>query len=291
MAPTVTDGSGYPPTFLRSAGSLNEFRTAWLYRVHNLAAAMPLYAIHQAIWYFSPALQTMLLWVLTSRKLYREYPFFYLYTFSHVARSLISYVIFQNSAPPYLAYLYIYRSTEAYFAVLCLAVVQELYKAAFANLPRLRRFYLLVFQIATAVLVISCLVSGYLAPGTDQARGLAALVVLQRSLDLLVGGLSFALLAALRVIGLSWQTRSAGIALGFTVNSAIALAAASARSLGNGPLAHGIYAVSLATAYALALIIWNVSILRLLPEVHTPVSARGVEAVGNWKRWLEGADL
>jgi hypothetical protein len=276
---------------LRSAGSLKKSRTAWPYRVHNLAAAMLLQPLHQAIWYLSPALQTILLWVLTSRKLYRDYPFFYLYTFSHIARSLLSDVILKNSAPPYHAYIYFYRITEAYFAVLCLAVVQELYKAAFADLPRLRRFYLLVFQIATAVLVISCLVSGYLSPGTDQARGLAALVVLQRSLDLLVGGLSFALLAALRVIGLSWQTRSAGIALGFTVNSAIALAAASARSLGNGPLAHGIYAVSLATAYALALIIWNVSVLRLLPEAHTPVSAKGAEAVGNWKRWLEGVGL
>jgi len=249
---------------------------------------MLLFATHHAIWYLSPALQTMLLWVLTSRKLYREYPFFYLYTISHVLRSLLSALILQHSASPYLAYIYFYRITEAYFAVLCLAVVQEFYKASFANLPRLRHFYLLVFQIATAVLVITCLVSGYLAPGTDQTRVIAALVVLQRSLDLLVGGLSFALLVALRVIGLSWQTKPAGIALGFTVNSAVAFAAASARSFSTGPLAHGIYAVSLATAYALALIIWNVSILRLLPEVHTPVSARGVDAVGKWKRWLEG---
>ena len=63
------------------------------------------------------------------------------------------------------------------------------YKASFANFPRLRHFYLLVFQIATAILVMICLVSGYIAPGTDQARVIAALVVLQRSLDLLVGGL------------------------------------------------------------------------------------------------------
>jgi hypothetical protein len=246
---------------------------------------MSLHAIHQAIWYLSPVLQTILLWVLTSRKLYREYPFFYLYTLSHIARSLLAYVIRQHSDS---AYLYFYWITETYLAVLCLAVVQEIYKASFANLPRLRPFYLLVFQIATAVLVLACLVSGYLAPGTEQTRVIAALVVLQRSLDILVGGLSFALLAALRVIGLSWQTRSAGIALGFTVNSAIAFAAASAHSLGTGSLAHGIYAVSLATAYALALIIWNVSILRPVPEAHIPVTAGGVEAVVKWKRWLEG---
>lgn len=249
---------------------------------------MSLNAIRQTIWYFSPVLQTILLWGLTSRKLYRTYPFFYLYTLSHVVRSLLAYVIKRNS---YLAYLYFYRITEAYFAVLCLLVLQEVYRASSASVPRLRRFYILVFQVATVVLVITCLVSGYLAPGTDKARAIAALVVLQRSLDLLVGGLSFALLAAFRVLGLSWQTRSAGIALGFTVNSAIAFAAASARSLDTGPLAHGIYSVSLATAYALALIVWNVSVLRPVPEAHTPGSAGEMETVGGWKRWLEGAGL
>jgi hypothetical protein len=249
---------------------------------------MSLYAIHQAIWYLSPVLQTILLWVLTSRKLYREFPFFYLYTFSHCTRSLLAYWIRQNSDS---AYIHFYWVTEAYFAVLCLAVVQEVYKASFANPPSLRRLSFSVFRIATIVLTITCLVSGYLAPGTDQARVLAAFIVMQRSLDLLVGGLSFVLLAALRVTGLSWQTRSAGIALGFTVNSVIAFAAASARSLLPGPLAPGIYAISLATAYALALIIWNVSILRPIPEAHAPVSTEEVEAVGRWKRWLEGVRL
>jgi hypothetical protein len=249
---------------------------------------MSLYTIRLAIWYLSPVLQTILLCGLTSRKLYRNYPFFYLYTLSHIARSLITYAMRHSSDS---ANIYFYRITEAYFAVLCLVVVQEVYQASSANLPRLRRFYLLIFQIATAVLVLTCFVSAYLYPSEDQARAMAALVVLQRSLDLVVGGLSFALLASLRVIGLSWQTRSAGIALGFAVNSAITFAAASARSLSTGPLAHGIYAVSLATAYALALIIWNVSILRPVPEAHTPVSSGEVEAVGRWKRWLEGARL
>lgn len=249
---------------------------------------MSLNAVHQAIWYFSPVLQAILLGVLTSRKLYREYPFFYLYTLSHVARSLLAYVIRQRS---YSAYFYFYWVTETYLAILCLLVVQEVYKASFANLPRLRHFYLLVFNIATAVLVFMCLVSGYVTPGTDQARVIAALVVLQRSLDLLVGGLSFALLVVLRVIGFSWQTISAGIALGFMVNSAIAFAAASARSLGTGSLANDIYAVSLATAYALALIIWNISILYPAPEIHAVVSASDGETVGRWKRWLEGMNL
>ena len=244
--------------------------------------------MHRAIWYFSPVLQTILLWGLTSRKLYREYPFFYLYTLSHVARSLLAYVIRQNS---HSAYVYFYWITEAYFAVLCLAVVQEVYQVSFANFPRLRSFSLLVFQIATAVLVITCLVSAYIEPGRDQARLIATLVALQRSLDLLVGGLLFVLLAALRVIGLSWQTRSAGIALGFTVNSSIAFAAAYGHSLGTGTLALDIYAVSLASAYALALMIWNVSILHPVPEAHTLVSAGEVETVGRWKRWLEGVSL
>jgi len=197
-------------------------------------------------------------------------------------------VIRQNSPS---AYFYFYWITEAYFAVLCLAVVQEVYQASFANLPRLRRFSLSVFQIATTVLVVTCLVSAYLDPSTDQARVIAALVVMQRSLDLLVGGLLFALLAALRVIGLSWQTRSAGIALGFTVNSTIAFAAAYGHSLGSGSLALDIYAVSLATAYALALIIWNVSIFGSVPEAHTPASSGEEETVGRWKRWLEGVSL
>ncbi len=249
---------------------------------------MSLFTIRQAIWYLSPVLQTILLCGLTSRKLYRKYPFFYLYTLSHIARSLVTYAMRHDSDS---ANIYFYRITEAYFAVLCLVVVQEVYQASSANLPRLRRFYVLVFQISTAVLVLICLVSAYLSPSEDQARAMAVLVVLQRSLDLLVGGLLFVLLAALRVMGLSWQTRSAGIALGFTVNSAIAFTAASARSLGTGLLAHGIYSVSLATAYALALIVWNVSILRPVPEAHTPVSSGEVETVGRWKRWLEGVRL
>jgi hypothetical protein len=191
----------------------------------------------------------------------------------------------------YSGYQHFYWVTEAYFGILCIVVLQEVYNASFADFPRLRRYHLMVFQIATAVLVITCMVSGYLAPGAYQVRVPAVLFVAQRSLDLLAGGLSFALLASLRVIGLSWQTRSAGIALGFAVNSAITFAAASVRSSSTDQLARGIYAVSLATAYALALIIWNVSILRPVPEAHTPVSSGEVETVGRWKRWLEGVRL
>lgn len=211
-----------------------------------------------------------------------------MYTFSHVVRSMLAYVIRRG---PGSAYLYFYWFTEAYLAILCLAVVQEVYRVSFAGLPRLRRYSMIVFQIAAAVLIVTCLVSGYLTPGADRARVMAALVVLQRSLDLLVGGLFLALLAALRLMGISWQIRSAGIALGFTVNSVIAFAAASARSLGSGPLAHGIYAISLATAYALALIIWNVCMLRPVPEAHTPITAGESETVGRWKRWLEEINL
>ncbi len=249
---------------------------------------MSLDAIHQAIWYLSPVLQTILLFGLTSKKLYREFPFFYLYTLSHVFRSVLAYVIRQYSRP---TYYYFYWITEAILAVLCLAVVREVYEASFVNVPRLRRYYSLVFQIATTILIFACFISGYVAPGTGQARAIAALIVLQRSLDLLVGGLTFALLTALLLVGISWQTRSAGIALGFTVNSVIAFAAAYAQSLSSGPIADGIYAASLATAYALALIIWNISILRLVPETHIPVSEGEAEMVGRWKRWLEGMKL
>ncbi len=256
--------------------------------MHNLLAAMSLEAIHQAIWYLSPILQTILLFGLTSRRLYRKFPFFYLYTLTHVVRSLLAYVLRQYSRP---TYFYFYWITEALLAVLCIAVVREVYEASFVNVPRLRRYYSFIFQIATALLILACFVSGYLAPGTGQARTIAALVVLQRSLNLLVGGLTFALLAALLVVGISWQTRSAGIALGFTVNSVIAFAAAYGHSLGSGRIADGIYASSLATAYALALIIWNISILRLVPETHIPVSEGEEEMVGRWKRWLEGMNL
>lgn len=255
---------------------------------------MSLLAIHQAIWYLSPVLQTILLFGLTSRKLYRKYPFFYLYTLSHIVRSLLAYWLLAHwmKRTFYSGYQHFYWATEAYFGVLCLLVLQEAYDASFADFPRLRRYHHMVFQIATGVLIVACLVSGYLAPGAYQVQVPAAvLFVAQRSLDLLVGGLSFALLASLRVMGLSWQARSAGIALGFAVNSAITFAAASVRSSSPGQLAHGIYAVSLATAYALALVIWNVSILRPIPEAHTPVSAREVETVGRWKRWLEGVRL
>jgi len=249
---------------------------------------MSLLTIHQAIWYLSPGLQTILLLGLRSRKLHRKYPLFYLYTLSHIVRSLLAYVMKRTL---YSDYHYFYWATEVYFGVLCLLVLQEAYDASFAGFPRLRRYHHMVFQVATGVLILTCLVSGYLAPGSYQVRVPAAFFVAQRSLDILVGGLSFALLASLRVMGLSWQARSAGIALGFAVNSAITFAAASVRSESEWAGARGIYAVSLATAYALALVIWNVSILRPIPEAHTPVSAGEVETVGRWKRWLEGVRL
>src|SRR6266567_6452850 len=113
---------------------------------------MPLHAIHQAVWYSSPVLQTVLLWVLTSQKLYRTYSFFYVYTLSHVVRSLLGYFVRQGSNSHYF-YFYYYWITEVYFVILCLAVVQEIYKASFVNLPRLRRYFLLIFQVATVVLL------------------------------------------------------------------------------------------------------------------------------------------
>lgn len=245
---------------------------------------MTLQEIYKPIWYLSPVLQTLLFVVLTSKRLYREYPFFYVYTASHIVRTFLAF----NLAGSDRIYYQFYWGTEAYFAFLLLAVVQEFYRGAFADLPRLRRWHLVLFHTATALLLICCVVSAYVAPAIGvSSRLVAALLVLQRSLNLVIGGLSFVLLAVFWALGLSLQRRSAGIALGFAINSSIAFAAAA--SSGEDPFGIGIYAISLASAYALTLAIWNVSMLRPLPEPHALVSAAEVDSVRKWKRILEGA--
>jgi hypothetical protein len=226
------------------------------------------------LWLIPLFLQTAIIFVMLRRKQIRFFPLFFTYTVVVVSRDLILFFLKKGTL-----YFLIFWWGETLAILLGLAVIFEVLVRILPKSSSLK-FVLnsvLIFSAIAAVAALLILVLAKTDGGTD--RVLEVMMMGERSVRFLQSSLLIVLIALMSRLGLSWHQASVGIAAGFGMYSAIALA-----GFELGIHLHAISGTALAlinsAAYNLAAIIWAFYFLRTLPV--TPVEHLPKTDLAEW---------
>jgi hypothetical protein len=154
-------------------------------------------------------------------------------------------------------------------AVLSVAVIYELFNHVLLPYPSIKQLGILLFRWASVVLVVIAAVSAGVAQGSDSARLMAAILILQRSVLVVRCGLFLFVFMFASSLGLTWRHHVFGIALGFGVSASIELVAVTMRAH-FGAMDHSVYRVLASASYDCAVLIW----MGYLLTSEKPVSLR-----------------
>jgi hypothetical protein len=164
--------------------------------------------------------------------------------------------------------------------------VQEVYSQAFGQYESIQNLGRALFKWATVMLLMLCLVSASVSPGSDSERIMAGLLVLSRSANLLIGGLLLLLFMICGVFAVSWKKYAFGFALGLALLSSMSLAVVAIRAhVGEG--FHHYLQVVAQLSYNIAAVVWVVNVFAKQPdELHS--STADQSQLQDWNRALQG---
>ena len=233
------------------------------------------YLLTKILWLTPLFLQTLILFVMLRRRLVGSFPLFFIYTVVIVCREFILLFLRKGAV-----YFLVYWWGETLAILLGLAVIFEILVHILPKSPSLKFVLEAIFIFGAIAAVAALLILIFAKPsggGTDpllQVIGMA-----ERSVRFLQSSLLVVLIALMSRLGLSWHQESVGIAAGFGVYSAVALACFEL-----GIHLHAISGTTLAlvnsAAYNLATLIWAFYILR--PQRATPVEHLPKTDLAEW---------
>jgi hypothetical protein len=188
-------------------------------------------------------------------RIQRQYPLFFCFLLFDIVRAAVMFPLWRMGRAAYELYFYTYWTAEAVSVLLGFAVLWQIYQEALRNYERLQHLAGAVFR---GTLIALLLLSIALAVA-DPARGpnpmVAAIMVLERSMQLVQAGLVLVLLALMAQLGLAWRHPLFGIALGFalflTVKVVVFAVWADA-----GPVTDPVVRLLVPVSYNLAVLAW-----------------------------------
>ena len=192
-----------------------------------------------------------------TRQLYRDYPLFFAYTAEEVVRFLILFYCYQWSSAG--AYSRAYFGLNAVEAVLQLGVISELFFHVFRRYAGIAHLGAALLRWAAVVLLLIAVLLAGLTSSTDADSVLVAFFAMERSLQIVQGGLLFLLFVLSSAFGLKWHQPTLGIALGFGIFTSVNLAAYSLR-VQLGMTSHEILSLISSAGYNCAVLVWLVSL-------------------------------
>jgi hypothetical protein len=222
----------------------------------------------KALWLTPLFLQTAILIVMLRRKRVSSFPLFFMYTVVIVCREFILLFLKKGTV-----YFLVYIWGEILAVLLGLSVIFEVlaYILPKSSLFRLVRNSVFIFGAIAAVAALLILV--FSEPSSEGNYSLSQVIgMAERSVRLLQSSLLVVVIALMSRLGLSWQQESVGIAAGFGVYSALALAGFEL-GIHLHAISGGTLALVNSAAYNLAALIWAFYILRpsrLTPVEHLP---------------------
>jgi hypothetical protein len=206
-----------------------------------------------ALWIVLPILQSAIGHRMWTRRLYRDYPLFFAYTIEQLVRFSILFYYYQLGTRD--GYRHAYFSLEALEAVLQLAVICELFFHVFRPYEGIRELALALLRWAGVILLLIAVVVAASSSGADTDRILAGFFAMERSLEIVQGGLLFLLFVLSASLGLRWQQPTLGIALGFGIFTSVDLAAFTLRAQ-LGMSSHQVLSLIANAGFDCAVLIW-----------------------------------
>jgi hypothetical protein len=216
-------------------------------------------------WVLCPCLQVVIVGCLLRRKLHREYPIFFAYTVSHLLRAAVLFWVHYQSSQE--AYRFTFLGAEALDAVLVFGVIYELYGHLFRSYGGVQKLADMVFRGVAVLLLAFAILPTLTAPATDSSQVLAGLFTLDRSVNVVNGGLLLLLFLFSSYLALRWKHFAFGIAAGFALDSSVELAMFALR-VHLGPLGKPTLSLISSAAYNCSVLIWTAYLVR--PESARP---------------------
>ena len=215
-----------------------------------------------ALWLVLPVLQGVIGYRMCTRRLYRDYPFFFACTINQLVRFVVLFYCYQLGIRD--VYRHAYLSSEAVDAVLRFGVIWELFSHVFRRYQGIRELGLSLLRWASVILLLIAVLVTASSVGSDSDKFLAGLFAMERSVEIVQGGLLFLLFVLTSSLGLQWKQPAMGIALGFGVVSSVNLATFTLRAQ-LGMASHDVLSLISNAAYDCAVLIWLVSLYARKP--------------------------
>lgn len=190
------------------------------------------------------------------RKLYREFPFFFLYLIASVLIPVVRLAVRND----YLTFFEVVWSTETIYIMLALLALREVFRKVFAAFYERRWFWLFFPVIVIAISVLAVIYR--LGSPPAQANQVMSFIISMGMAVNLVQALLFILFFLLVWLnGIHWREYPFGIVMGFAAIAIVTFAAIWARSE-FGTRFNVVSSYAPAVAYILAMILWLNTFLR-----------------------------
>src|SRR5712692_2105646 len=206
-----------------------------------------------ALWLVAPALESAIGYRMWIRRLYRDYPLFFAYTINHLLSFLVLFYCYRLGIRD--VYRHAYLSCEAVDTVLKFGVIWELFSQVFRPYEGIRELGSALLRWASVILLFIAVIVAASTSGSDSDRFLAGFFAMERSVEIMQGGLLFLLFVLSSSLGLQWKQHTLGIALGFGVVTSIDLAAFTLRAQ-LGMVSHDVLSLISIAAFDCAVLIW-----------------------------------
>ena len=223
--------------------------------------------------------ESVIVMAMLYRKLWRSLPIFFSYLIFTISGTCL---LFLERGNP-IKYFYAYWVKQALGSLAVLWVIKELFDNAFQQQLGLRQLGNVLFRWSIAVLVVAAVIVAWMSPGGDNARLMAGIIAVKRTVTFVESGLLGFLFLFAFTLGLGWQHYATGVCLGFGISGVVELAAITVRAIYGEP-ALGIFNWAIMTVNNCCVFIWATYFL--LPQPKRPVDSL-IPDSNRLKEWNE----
>lgn len=240
-------------------------------------------ALVYALWVVAPAMQSVIGWRMWVRRLFVQYPFFFTYTVSHVLL-FFPVGLYSYASGQLQLYRLTYAVCEAMDVLLKVGVICELFVHLFRPYQGIRGLGSVLLRWGGVILLLVAVLAAASTGGSDSDKFLGGLFALERSLEIMQGGLLLLLFILSFALGLKWNYEALGIAIGFGLITGVHLAAFTLRvQFGAGTT--DLLSLVASAGYDCAVLVWLVA-LRSRSAVHQFDQRIPAWDVESWNRAL-----
>lgn len=234
------------------------------------------------LWLLLTSLLSVVVFRVWTRRLHRDYPLFFAYIVAHLTRSLVLFYCYRLGIRETYRHVYLYA--EVIDAVLKFGVICELFSSVFRPYDGVRSLVSALLRWASMILLLLGILVAASSTSYDADPFLANFFAMERSAEIVQGGLLLLLFALTALLGLKWKQHTFGVALGFGLITSVNLVTFTLRAqLGAG--SGDVLSLISSAGYNCALLVWMVTLYARKP-IRQPVPYVPHWDVESWNRAL-----
>ncbi len=214
----------------------------------------PLELVFYALWIAHPILQGLLCIEMVRRKLVSRWPNFFTYTAAQIFFFLIEFAARPQLSEDHFFYLSCISGTLS--VAFGFRAIEEVYRDVFRVFDALRDLGTLLFRWVGLLMVLVAVVVAASSSSTDLLWISHSILILERSLRVMQCGIILFLLVFIRHLGLTWRSRSFGVAFGFGIMALAATIVSLLEVRGGASTSYELLSLINVAAYNVAILTW-----------------------------------